>query len=200
MSNIIITADLSIYTGKTLVGPIADSVVATVNKWIDVRTHRVWNVGNAPISVVERYDWKSPLWLRHMDVVAIQTVKLGYPNLSQQTIAPGGYFVNPEGRLTMYFSYSAGISVRNNDLLEITYTYGAQTVPDDLKQAALAIAARLYNYATNDGKDIVSTSVGGYRVESIQAIRGTSGENTNPGNNTADLLFAVVDSYKMTRF
>jgi hypothetical protein len=200
MSNIITTSDLSTYTGKTLVGSIATSVVASVNQWIDVRTHRAWGVGASPISVVERYDWKSPFWLRHMDVVAVQFVKLGYPNLSQQTIAPGGYFVNTEGRLTMYFSYSAGISVRNNDLLEITYTYGVATVPDDLKQAALAIAARLYNFAINDGKDIVTTSVGGYRVESIQAVRGTSGETANAANNTADLLFSIVDSYKMTRF
>lgn len=198
MSDIISTTDLNNYTGKTLTSTIALGVVNAVNKLIDVRTHRAWNVGTTPVSVTERYDWKSPLYLRHMDVIAIQSVKLGYPNVSQQTIAPGGYFVNTEGRLTMYFSYSAGISVRNNDLLEITYTYGVSTVPDDLKEAALGIAATMYNYVKSGNQDVVASSVGNYRVQYAGSVRSGSA-GPNPAMNTAEAFYQVVDSYRMMR-
>ena len=199
MSTIITTTDLNNYTGKTLVSSISTQVVAAVNSWIDIYTHRAWGVGSTPISVTERYDWKSPLWLRHMDVIAVQTVKLGYPNVAQQTIASNGYFVNPEGRLTMYFSYSSSISVRNNDLLEVTYTYGVLAVPDDLKLAALGIAATMYNYAKAGNQNIVASSVGSYRVQYAGSVRSGSA-GPNPAMNTAEAFYAVVDSYRMRRF
>lgn len=203
MTNIIDTSALSTHMGKTLTSSIATQVVAAVNAFIETRTHRCWGEVK---TVTERYDFKSPLWLRHqdisLDVSTPITVKLGYPNLAQQTIAPTGYFANAQGRLTLFFSSSSRQSVRNNDLLEVTYSYGVLTaaVPSDLIEAALGIGQRLYNFVTNDGKDIVASHVGSYQVESINAIRSAGNGSSNSANNTAELLFGVVDSHATKRF
>ena len=52
-----------------------------------------------------------------------------------------------------------------SDWLEVTYSYGKDDVPADLKLAVLGIAAGFYNWAIGGQKEIVSTQVGSYRVE-----------------------------------
>jgi hypothetical protein len=204
MTQIITTSDLaSFMNGQTLVSSISTQVVAAVNAFIETRTKRSWGEIQ---TVTETYDFRAPLWLRHQDVIVDGSmpivVKIGYPNVAQQTIASTGYFANSLGRLTLYFAASSGLSVRNNDLLQVTYSYGVlgPQIPEDLKTASLSIAQRLYNHVTNNGQDIVASSVGSYRVESIGAIRGTGSGGPNPAMNTSEMYFQIVDGYATKRF
>ena len=196
MSNIFTATDLNTFTGKTLTSSIANQVVLGVNQWIEQRTHRSWGATN---TVTERYDWASVIWLRHPDVTAITSVKLGFPGQTQSTIDPTGYFNNSFGRLTMYWGQPHGISARHNDFMEIIYSYGVATVPDDLKLAALGIAAVIYNFAINDQQNVVAATVGSYHLQTIGSIRGTGNGITNPAMNTAEHNFMIVDSYIMRR-
>ena len=196
MSIIITATDLNSYTGKTLVSSVSAMVVAAVNQWIEQQTHRAWGV---TLSVVERRDWTAPIWLRHPDVQAITSLKYGFPGQTQTTIASTGYFVNALGRLTIYWGQHHGISALNNDFMEITYTYGVPQVPDDLKLAALGIAAVMYNYAVNGQQNVVASSVGSYRIETIGAIRGAGNSAPNPAMNTAEANYLIIDSYAMRR-
>jgi hypothetical protein len=76
--------------------------------------------------------------------------------------------------------------------LEVTYTYGVDEVPEDLKLAALAIAAGFYNWATNEQKEIVSAQVGSYRV--------SYGGSAQSGGTNNDANWAVIKSYATKRF
>jgi hypothetical protein len=172
-------------------------VTAAVNDWVEQYTHRSWGVIKS--IVAERYDFKDTIWLRHPDVVSVDAVVIGYPGQSQETISPGNYFSNALGRVTLYWGAHLPQSKWNNDLLSISYTYGVLTVPNDLKLAALGIAAVMYNFAINGQQNIVSSSVGSYHVQTIGAIRGAGGVKPNSAMNTAEANYAIIDSYVMRR-
>jgi hypothetical protein len=196
MSSIITATDLGTYTGNTLVPGIAAQCAAAANKFIEQRTHRSWG---QVVSVTERYDYQSILWLRHPDVQSITSIKLAYPNLTQTTLDPSSYFLNSFGRVTLYWGQNHGISPLNNDLMEVTYTYGVSEVPDDLRLAALGIAAVWYNFAINGQMNVVSSSVGSLHIETIGAIRGSGTAKYNPAMNSAEANFQIIDSYAMRR-
>ncbi len=113
------------------------------------------------------------------------TVILGYPNKMQEQLDNTSFFWDEWGRLTMYLQEPRQYnpSAVNNDLVQITYTYGVTTVPADMQSAALAIAANFYNWCTNNQKDVVSTSIGSYRLEFEGAVRGVG--DPNNGNAPA---------------
>lgn len=197
MSSIINTADLNSYTGKTLTAAVATQVVKAVNQWIESRTGRCWG---DTATATESHDWKPHIWLHHQDVHSITSVKFGYDLADQITIDPTTYRVNKLGRLSF-----GGYRNRNSfryadypDSLEIAYTYGVDEVPDDLKLAALGIAAGFYNWASNGQQEIVSAQVGSYRVDYSGRFAGSEG--SNPANSTPDANFAIVASYATKRF
>lgn len=199
MSTIITSSDFTNYmAGRATDSNVVAAVVAAINSWVETQTHRCW--GEAK-QVTERYDFNPILYLRHQDVVSVDEVNLGYPGQEQVTIPPGSYWPNALGRLTIYWQALTQYnpSTFNNDYMEITYTHGVEDVPDDLKLAALGIAAGFYNWATNGNKEVVASSVGSYRLEYIGAVRGAGNGTTNPSNNTADANWGVIASYRMQR-
>ncbi|MEB0287226.1 hypothetical protein QN355_11740 [Cryobacterium sp. 10S3] len=202
MSVIIQTTDLNTYMNKILVAAIATQVVSAVNQWVESRTRRSWG---ATVQVVERYDYKPRgVFLRKMDIVSVDLIRLGWPNQpsGMSTINASSYYVNEFGRLTMLSPFANSVNSTTrffNDLLEVTYTYGVTKVPDDLKLAALGIAAVMYNFAVNGQQNIVASSVGNYHIQTIGAIRGAGGVAPNPAMNTAEANYAIIDSYVMRR-
>ncbi len=208
MSNIITASDLATYMNKTLVTGLAQQVVDAVNQWVETRTKRCWG---ETATADERYDFKRVIWLRHQDITAINSIMLGWPGQSQQTIASTAYYWNVFGRLTMFMPFvtamSGGMngnfnstSLLLNDYMEINYTYGVANVPEDLFLATLGIAAGFYNFSTNGQQNVVAANVGSYRLEYINAVRGTSGPgNANPANNTNEANWEIVESYKTRR-
>jgi hypothetical protein len=146
MSSIISTSDLNSFTQKTLNGAVASHVVAAVNADIERVTHRCWDEIK---TVTERYDYGNRLWLRHQDVQEVSSVNSGHPGTTPVEIDRDTYYCNGLGRLS-FGTFLHGC--RYPDLpewLEISYSYGVEDVPEDLKLAALGIAAGFYNWATN---------------------------------------------------
>ncbi|WP_427007192.1 hypothetical protein [Pseudarthrobacter sp. H2] len=198
MSQIFTTTDLNTYANKTLVAGIASQITSSVNAYIESQTHRCWGEER---TVTERYDWGKTLWLRHQDVTAIASIKVGWPNISQSTIPTNSYFFNQLGRVTLFWQltgHAASPSGYYNDYIEVVYTYGNTTVPDDLKEAAMGVALNLYNWAVAGGKEVVSTSVGSFRQEYSGAVRGAPGTPT-PFKDAAEAHFMTIKGYAMQR-
>jgi hypothetical protein len=208
MSSIITTTDLAGFMNQTLNSTQATDVVAAINEYVETETHRFWG---GTKQVTETYDWKRVLWLRHMDVVSVDQIQVGFPNTTRTTLTTQSYWFNPYGRVTLFWnllpaSLLGGINTTSmllNDYMAVTYTYGVTTVPDDLKNAALGIAANFYNWATNGQKDIVAAQIGNYRLQFSGSVRGVGGGpdgNAPPvSNSTLQLLFNTVSKYKMQR-
>lgn len=229
MSKIFTSSDLQAYmqSPANWNDAVGAQVTDSLNQWIDTYTHRCFGEIK---TVTERYDWSPSIWLRHMDIkvpdnnpasTVPMTIKLGYPHLQQSTLDSTSFFYNKWGRVTMYLQapFEFNPSAVNNDLVEITYSYGyvdptlgtngyledgeTPVVPDDLVMATLGIAAGFYNWATSNQRDIVAASIGTYRLQYLGAVRGAGSE---PGVRDSDFAinhdkqnWSVLDSYKMKR-
>lgn len=199
MSNIITTSDLNSYMNKTLVSSVATSVVNAVNQWIETQTHRSFGETK---QVTERYDWQPVTYLRHQDIVSVDQVTFGWPGDTTYTAPTDSYWSNQWGRLTLRTNMLNGFNFVQsrlyNDYMQVKYTYGVPTVPDDLKLAALGIAAGFYNWATNNQKDVVASQVGSYRLEYSGRVR-SGATGPDPANSTSDANWQVIDSYRTQR-
>lgn len=206
MSKIFTSSDLAAYMNMTLVDAVAQQVVISINQWIENRTNRCW--GELVTATNERHDWAPSIWTNHQDVSTAansMTIILGYPNLQTSTLTSTSFFWNNYGRVTMYLQNPSQFnpSAVNNDLVQITYTYGVAVVPDDLVMAALGVAAGFYNWATNGQKDIVAASVGSYKLTYAGAVRGVGGGpdgNAPPASmNTNQANWEIIESYRTRR-
>lgn len=163
MSAVIAVSDLSTYTKKDLSADgKAAQVVAALNQWIFNYTGR--SFGATIVITGEAHDYKPVIWLDHQDVANVQTVRIGYPTQSQQTLPANNYYCNEYGRLTINRSGEDIPSRGNYDLLSVDYTYGTLVVPDDLKLAALGLATDFYNDTGGSQGAVTMAMVGQYRV------------------------------------
>jgi hypothetical protein len=204
MSKLITSTDLSTYMQKSLNAGVAEAVVEAMNTWVETRTLRCWGETK---QVTERYNWKRILWLRHQDVVTVDSITLGFPGQTQTALPPNAYFVNSFGRITLYASMLApgargGAAVGSpifNDYMQVMYTYGVPSdqVPNDLILAVLGIGATFYNFTINGQKDVVASSVGSYHVQFSGAIRPTPGAISS--GHTDEANYGIVDSYRTRR-
>jgi hypothetical protein len=203
MTKLFTKEELTAYMKKDLVDPVATMVTSAVNTYVENHTGRVWG---EVVEVVERYDYKpSGIYLRQMDITGITQIKLGWPNqpADPQVINPSSYYWNEYGRVTMLAPFANSVNSTTrffNDLLEITYTHGVVDAPEDLKLAALGIAAVMYRFYENKQQNVVSASVGSYRLQTIGSIRGTGSGTPNPAMNTAEANYLILDSYVKPRF
>lgn len=164
MSAVVQLSDLSAYTGKDLAADAkAAQVVAAINQWILNYTGR--SFGATVVITGEVHDYKPVVWLDHQDVQSVQSLKIGYPTQTQQTLAVGNYYVNEYGRLTLNRSGADIPSRGNYDLVTVDYTYGKAIVPPDLQLAALGLAADFYNDTGSSQGAITMAMVGQYRLQ-----------------------------------
>jgi hypothetical protein len=191
MSSIITPAQLNNYLGKTLPDGVASLITDGVNQYIETKTSRVWGETK---TIIERYNWGRTLWLRHQDVTEVTSIKVGWPGQTQTTLDQSGYFLNPLGRVTMFWQSTArpNGSPLYNDYIEVTYTYGKQDVPNDLVQAALALASHAYTKSTQGEQDVSLARTGSYEVRYQPPSDGSS--KPAPGSPEA-----VVASYATRR-
>ena len=199
MSKVITVDELTSYmSGTTLTPVVAQQVVDGVNAWIERVTHRCWGETK---TATERHDYGRAIYLRHQDVVSVQAVKLGYPSDTPVVLTSSDYTVNSIGRLTPVRNnwlgpwFGRGYSSRTywaDDYVEVQYTYGVEEVPEDLKLAALGIAASTYNWAQNDNSDVTEASVGSY------SVKFGSGQDAKGGGVSSHNL-SVIKSYATKR-
>lgn len=195
MSKIISADDLANYMKQPLLtnDTTAQQVVDAINAWIENRTKRCFGEIK---TITERYDFGNTLWLHRQDIQAVSQIDVGWPGQTETTLDATGYYYNRYGRVTMFWRpQSYNVSQYYNDLLNITYSYGVETTPQDLVLAALGIAAGFYNYATNGQKDIVASSVDTYHVQFSGSVRGAAGV-PDPAKSTDDANWVIVDSYR----
>lgn len=205
MSKIITATELNSYTSKTLDSAVAGFIVDALDGYVDRETSR--SFGELQ-TVTETYDYRGLIWLRHMDITEIVSVKLGFPGQSPYEVPADGYRFNPLGRLRLNGrTIDAPVSYDEIDYVEVTYKYGftklgytdspantAPRVPADLKHAALAIAAGFYNYATEGQREVLAASIDGYREEYAGRT-----DQASSGKNTRDSHFSVISGYAMQR-
>ena len=79
----------------------------------------------------------------------------------------------------------------------MTYSYGVEDVPDDLKLAALGIAYEQYKWAEAGGQQVTSASIGSYRLEYL----GARSSVTSPDETVSRItgFFDTVNSYQLRR-
>lgn len=196
MSEIINTQELIDYMApKKLRGGLVQSIVSSANAYVERETKRCWG---ETVQVTERHDWRYTVWLRHQDVVTVDAVKIGRPGSTQSTLGIGSYHHNGLGRLTLYWPYASGAPSRaGRDYLEVTYTYGVEDVPGDLKLATLGIAAGFLNWAAAGNKDVTAKSMGSYSVTYGNKAP-VPGESSSAASTTA-ANFAIIRSYATRR-
>src|SRR4051794_30085378 len=130
MSQIITIDDFSGYLDKTLRPAVAQQVVDAVNGYIERRSGR--SFGEAQ-TAVERHDLKPTVYLRHQDVQSVESIIVGLPGQNQYVLNAAAYYFDRLGWVRIgTYSYPSYRGYSRRDLLEITYTYGTDDVPEDL--------------------------------------------------------------------
>lgn len=183
MSKIITTDDLRTEIGKDLTA-MGAVVVDGVNSYIESTTGRTWG---EEAEEVERHDFRPTVYLRNMDVTQIISVKTGYPQQTQTSLTSDSYYWTRQGKLVLAL---AGCPQFVADYLEVDYKHQA-SVPQDLKLAALALAAEIYNWANTGQRDPSRVTVGSYTID--------YSNRKNSSQTTSDTYVAVIKSYRKQR-
>lgn len=162
--------------------------MAGVNSWIETTTSRCWGEEK---TVTELQSASGVVWLDHMDVTAVESVKYGYPGTERETLDEP-YKWTKRGRLLLHYGREFALPPSTLDYIEVTYTYGVPEadVPDSLKLAAIGIALGYSDYIANSGREATEAQVGSYRLKF----------SANPdGTKTRARDWEVVNSYAMRR-
>lgn len=170
----------------TLGALVADGVSA----WIENLTSRSWGEEK---TVTERYNASGIVWLNHMDITEVTSVKTGYPQGEQTTAETTAYSWTPNGRLVLssYNSYRPYVNY-----VEVAYKYGVPEaqIPYDLKMAAVGMALAYAEWLKNSGRNVSRAQVGSYTLEFAGSV---ATDPTKGGTVTRDV--EVVKSYAMKR-
>ena len=180
--SVITVEELQAYTGTTAATD--TTAVNAVNAYINRITGRSWG---AIETVTELHDYAPTIFLRNMDVQSITSVKRDYGSDQTTLVADTDYRFNDLGRLTLSYG-RASLYPALRDYIEVVYTHGVLTVPDDLKLAALALAKDFGSYATDSG-EVSSRSIGSYRLEFKHGSQTSTGQT----------YFDVIDGYRAAR-
>jgi hypothetical protein len=183
MSEVITTDDLQDYLGSGVVidAARAQQVVDAVNASIERMTGRVWG---ATRTATEVYDYQPVLFLKQMDVISVSSV-----SRNDTALQASSYKFRSTGRLIL--SSYEGRFRPHYDEISVTYTYGNIDVPEDLKLAALSLAADAYNYVDEDGSqgEVTEEQIGSLRYKYA------SGQDSSVGKS----YFATIAGYRKAR-
>lgn len=193
MSQIITIQDLGDYFGKDLTNDArATDIVNSVNAWVEAYTGRVFGEIK---TITETFDYEPVLFLGYVDIHEITSVKAFGETLSQAQ-----YKVSKDtGRLLL----GSGLKRPSKalyDAVEVVYTTGIDTVPADLKTAALQVASDNYNRTDNAEGKVASESVGGYSVAYREQGTGSSASSTGLASGTQSAIgdpMAVLNFYRI---
>ncbi|WOI85991.1 hypothetical protein [Rhodococcus qingshengii] len=195
MSNIITIEQLqSINTDvNTTLGEL---VVAAVNEWIETVTNRCFGASK---TVTELYDASGVVWLRHMDVTAITSIKIGYPNTPRTEREAGTYSWSSDGRLILDYGRTTALPPSTYDQVEVTYTYGTAAAPADLVMAALSLASNYANYVANGSREVSRAQVGSYTLQFAAGGSDSGASDGSGSNSTVSRDWQVIKAYAMRR-
>lgn len=164
-------------------------IADAVNAWIENATSRCWGEQK---TVTELQDASGVVWLDHMDVTDVVSVKAGYPGTERVTLDEP-YRWTKQGRLILHYGTERALPPSTLDYLEIEYTYGVvpDDVPADLVLAALSLGNAYFEYLQNSGKDVAEASVGSYRLKFAAG--------NAAGRSATSRDWEVINSYALRR-
>lgn len=182
--------DIKPEANDTLAALVADAV----NAWIENATSRCWGELK---TVTELQDASGVVWLDHMDVQDVVSIKSGNPGSDRRPFGTAPYRFNRQGRLILSYGRQYSLSPSTLDQIEVEYTYGVpeEDVPADLILAALGIATGYYEYVSNGAREVSRAQVGSYTVQ--YAASGSDTPDTAGNKVTRDTQ--VVNSYALRR-
>lgn len=145
-------------------------VVDAVNQYVEDAT--LMNYSTTPKTRSEVLDMASSVYLRRMGILSVTALKLyqdGTETAPSDNLATDEYTLDKStGRLTLDFTYGDDRSRDDYNSVHITYTYGlaeGETVPSDLKLAALQLAREYYEGTSgSDSRRVTSERTGSYSV------------------------------------
>ena len=139
----------------------------------------------------EVYDYEPTVWLNNMDIQTVTAVK-DYDD-NEYT----GYRFNKLGRLDLSSTFDTVRTKANHDNVKVSYTFGEENVPPDLKLATLQIATNAFgSYGqASSGGEVKAERIGSYSVEYMTASD-SSGASSFSSFGSAD---SVIQRYKRTR-
>lgn len=192
MSQIITELEL-LELNPALDDALAELVAGGVNAWIENVTSRSWGDEK---TVTELYNASGVVWLRHMDVTEVVSVKTGYPNETKATLDASTYYCTPQGRLVLSRGRQTALPPSTLDYIEVNYKYGVapEDIPSDLTMAAMGIAMGYADWVTNSGKDVSRAQVGSYTLEFSNNRSGDPVANAKVNRD-----MQVVNSYALRR-
>ena len=177
---IITIEDLSAYSGATLDTNRAQDIVNAVNQWVSDYTGRFFGEVR---EVTEAFDYAPAIFLSHIDVQSVDSVKLYGQDITGNILAN-----RATGRIVLRatpLGNNLGATFQGYDAIEVTYKSGMANVPLDLKNACLQLA--MDNYNRKDGKDanVTSASLGSYHLTFGNANATTTQANASAGTQSA---------------
>lgn len=162
-----------------------DLAVASVDAFVKRVTGRAW--GEDVTVTDEDHDYNSVIFLDSMAVKSITSVKIGYGD-SYTLLASDDYRWNSYGRLLLSFEEDNTYSTYDFDEVRVSYIYGEDDTPGDLKMAALALAAIQFEESKSQGRQVKIEEVGTRKIEY--------------GDSSTDTVSAIdtINSYRRIRF
>lgn len=145
-------------------------VVDAVNQYVEDAT--LMNYSTTPKTRSEVLDMASNVYLGRMGILTVTALKLyqdGTEDAPSTNLDTDSYSLNKAtGRLTLDFTYGDDRTRDDYNSVHITYTYGmadGETVPSDLKLAALQLAREYYEGTSgSDSRRVTSERTGSYSV------------------------------------
>ena len=193
MSTIITLNDLEDYMGTELKTERANTIINGVNAWVEAYTGRVWGETK---QFTETYDFEPVVFLSHIDIIAVESVKVFGETLSETE-----YKLNKQtGRLLLSKTAERKYKRGDFDEVEVTYTCGNTDVPYDLKTAVLQLCADNYNRRDDsETANVASESLGGYSVNYGGGNSSSSGSSvaSNGGSGGINSVVAVLNFYRV---
>lgn len=139
---------------------ILNLLIPQAEQFVKSYTGRVFG-GNQAITS-EVHDYKSIIYSRYMDVVSIQSVKIG-PSGDQTTLGTDDYTWNKRGRFVL--SHLPQLQrTTDYDTVELNYTVNGGDVPADLKWATEHIIVKMFQNRKGQG-EITEEKTGQYAVK-----------------------------------
>lgn len=143
-------------------------IVDATNQYIEDAT--LMNYGPDKTRV-DTLDYRDNVYLKRMGIKSIESVKLYQSSTETETdpIASNTFTWNDVGRLTLDNNYGDDYNRGDYNAVHVAYTYGlpeGETVPADLKLAALQLARETYEGTSgSDSRRVKSERTGSYSVE-----------------------------------
>lgn len=181
MTAILTVEDLKTFAGQGVIedDDRAEQVVAALNDYVERVTARSWG---EVASGEEVHDFASVIFLKNMDVVSVDEVRV-----NDTLVSSSSYRWRSSGRMVLS-AREAGFNPRYDEVT-VSYTYGRLLVPADLKEAALSLALDAYTYSSEGQSEVTEEQIGSLRYKYATGEAATQGARH----------VATIKSYKRAR-